>query len=1294
MSVETRLDAPVDVQRFARVFVKGPEELPSNADTYYDPDRGYYFKLHLDGVSTEEATPLISKARERFNVELVRRVSMDGFYKERVYVDDPSEVPGDKKVHEGPAGGIYYETGVEQVGVDESPDTRNVAVIYWDDVELGDEIVYQTPEGDEIFAEIIDIEEQPEQADVVIVDINGEPQRASPGTYTVDDTEKAVGGRTMVWKEGDPNWVPYNGPRGGDGWRNPSTGEIVYQENPPGGAEGSDEEGMADDPDFDPSDPPDGGYAPGWEGPPEDETDIWPGQQVEWFLDGAYQYGEVEAVEGDRVQVEPDGSDEPVEVNLDEITAREDRDGTAVDTQPDPWSDVQRFEDDEVAQEFIDTVNEEPGEGFTFKRNLEVDNPFERDVWFVGLTSDNMEPGEMDKEKIIDFYHEYLDVLEDEPALHIGGYAFDNGEKVSIDLSVAVEDREEAKQLGEEMNQESIANLYVAEQEGWDEGGVDTGGDGESPIEGPDEVREALSDIESLAKRLMLGKSKVFDHEKIYEVDGRRLTGTQIAYMTLHGDLDPSEAEIKPVEEKSNSALTSGTEGAHSARYSPEDDEDEEDVEANLPPRAEKGKPDIYELGKQDGQWASFVGPRGGEGWVNLDTGEKRYQKRRPGTDETDEEAFPEGWTTPPEDPSELEVGQAVELHDMAGDEYHEAVIEGFEDGQPKVNADSLPGAGVVAGAKQTALTAVEEDFDRHSNWFGQPGQDFTEETYWASIEDEIPDDAPEEFQPFEVGQELALNVPGQEEPVSIPLYGYVDGEGVFPASKESLLFHYDDIEEAVGTDEMYSKWGKPGEASPTISVPVNSTDDAILGPADEVATQSDAESSEDEEGESWDESQLGEEEWLEEQDIQPGTAFNYEGQDVEVAGATSMTGEGELSHVVVETGDGETVPLHPNAIPETIPEGELEGAVETANDPGFDSDNWKSVDDVDIEDVPEGTDVVIGDSKGYYTTAEVYPANVGYDPGDGDTIYPQDVTIHAVHEDDVNTHSESEPEEDGEAPDEEETSSAVAQPASEDSETTQGSGLWESADLDSYTPNDVETTKGMDAINSTTGNTIQSKNVVEMSDGMEAVYTDTDHPDGDPGLGMRAVASSQFMRALSDDYDFHGVPEVDGEPYDGYFFSAVAPGHDVVEAPSEYVEEVDEEDFYRQAAMQVILGNNDAHVNNVKVDEDGNLHWFDLDHAGGSIHNPDALQKSFKYEDGWDRIFGELARTGQGLNMGPEQEIRSKIFETALDVADEFDEEQIEEAVGRTSNYDPELVNNMAQNIRDLKNGDYPYEP
>ena len=43
--------------------------------------------------------------------------------------------------------------------------------------------------------------------------------------------------------------------------------------------------------------------------------------------------------------------------------------------------------------------------------------------------------------------------------------------------------------------------------------------------------------------------------------------------------------------------------------------------------------------------------------------------------------------------------------------------------------------------------------------------------------------------------------------------------------------------------------------------------------------------------------------------------------------------------------------------------------------------------------------------------------------------------------------------------------------------------GLQESAGLNDYTPDDIEKTEGMDAVNATTGSTLATKNVVEFED-------------------------------------------------------------------------------------------------------------------------------------------------------------------------------------------------------------------
>ena len=63
-----------------------------------------------------------------------------------------------------------------------------------------------------------------------------------------------------------------------------------------------------------------------------------------------------------------------------------------------------------------------------------------------------------------------------------------------LDLSIAVTDRDEAKALGEELNQESVFNIGTRDL-------VETGGDGESPIQDAQDLRSVLTNVESLAEQ-------------------------------------------------------------------------------------------------------------------------------------------------------------------------------------------------------------------------------------------------------------------------------------------------------------------------------------------------------------------------------------------------------------------------------------------------------------------------------------------------------------------------------------------------------------------------------------------------------------------------------------------------------------------------------------------------------------------------------------------------------------------------------------------------------------------------
>jgi hypothetical protein len=170
-------------------------------------------------------------------------------------------------------------------------------------------------------------------------------------------------------------------------------------------------------------------------------------------------------------------------------------DDTGAATDPDPEEDIDRLRESETATEVITQANDEPFGGFTFQRNLEVQALGERDEWAVGL---GLGPGrqqeEMDKDDIQEVYEEHLELLEDFTGLRIGGYHFgDDDGGYEIEVSVTVNDADEAEALGEELNQDSVFNLGSEEL-------IMTGGDGDSPVESIDDARDVLETVDSITE--------------------------------------------------------------------------------------------------------------------------------------------------------------------------------------------------------------------------------------------------------------------------------------------------------------------------------------------------------------------------------------------------------------------------------------------------------------------------------------------------------------------------------------------------------------------------------------------------------------------------------------------------------------------------------------------------------------------------------------------------------------------------------------------------------------------------
>ena len=278
--------------------------------------------------------------------------------------------------------------------------------------------------------------------------------------------------------------------------------------------------------------------------------------------EGDVRYREPQGVSGgDGGDGEEDdsGSDTTRDVPDSGVERRDD--GYYVSAEPDREQDVQSFMEDETAQELIDTTNSGPMEGFSVHRNLDTYDAADDNAWIVSMTDVKVPADEgLTKEDVAEFYDEFFEVLEETTALRIGGYHFEDGERISIDLNVALTDAEEAEELGRELEQESIFNPYLALGQGdWENGSIMTDGSGDSPIESPEDVLDVLSDVDSLAKNLvnqlaaLLDKTMKQDEERLdpqQEFEGED-SGRVLSRMNLFRYGWKEGADVEAVDENS-----------------------------------------------------------------------------------------------------------------------------------------------------------------------------------------------------------------------------------------------------------------------------------------------------------------------------------------------------------------------------------------------------------------------------------------------------------------------------------------------------------------------------------------------------------------------------------------------------------------------------------------------------------------------------------------------------------------------------------------------------------------------
>lgn len=350
-----------------------------------------------------------------------------------------------------------------------------------------------------------------------------------------------VGASAMMEIESQyDEWVVHEADDGAIGWKNTERDEFVMASTPEGVPDGYE-------------------YLPPGEDPPDDR-DV-----VESPAGGTY-IGPPGSGDGDD---DSGGGGDGGSSVPDEGVVKTDS-GAYVSADPDPERDVESFMEDDEVDALLEKTNSEPGEGFSVQRNLDTYNAADDDVWICGVTSVEVSPEEgMSKEDVVDFYEEYLEVLEQKEGVRIGGFHFEDGSEMSIDLSAALTDREEAVALGEELDQDSIFNPKTALGEGnWDEGLVDTGGDGDSPLNGasPEEVLETLNELDSItaqARGVIMkqgDETETETHEDdVFESDdGETLTRNAIVRSKVHGE---------DVERDGDAFVVNGT------RYEPADDQ-------------------------------------------------------------------------------------------------------------------------------------------------------------------------------------------------------------------------------------------------------------------------------------------------------------------------------------------------------------------------------------------------------------------------------------------------------------------------------------------------------------------------------------------------------------------------------------------------------------------------------------------------------------------------------------------------------------------------------------------------
>ena len=737
---------------------------------------------------------------------------------------------------------------------------------------------------------------------------------------------------------------------------------------------------------------------------------------------------------------------------------------------------------------------------------------------------------------------------------------------------------------------------------------------------------------------------EVFEEELIDGVEGKcpfcdEVVTVGEVYEQDHGGVENVDKDGDAGGDGSGDAgtLTSDTAGVHNERHSEVDLPDEcrlcgaNDRQEGAMVCAECTDDDVA---KAEGKWVSFVGPEGGEGWVNLQTGEKRYQKERPGEgpEDLDEPKFPDGWDEAPDDADALLPGQTVEIYDGPGEEYYEGeYVEEHPAGGPAVETDE--GDTLLIGDEYgTEITAVEEIGETHPEESG------------VSLD---PDhaDAEEWARQFEPGDTVPLDTSAvsitDEDAMEFEVMGWVNEE----MNNSGWL--------AVHPNETFQ------EADPD-ATHIAVAEEQLL--TEEEYEQALAEGSEDDEPDKGEYVDVGEDETVDPEQVSEGTGVFFERYDGQILNGEVVGTAGGIS---VEGEDGAVYP-----IPE---DGEIQAIHESGTDAvttpdGSDEETDTAPADPEAFAALEPGDTVIDAHHGEVEFVE-------YNEGDETAVIDGPIGEEAAPIDELEIPDETAGGSDDPQP--------TALPDEEDDDGDVHPAEQETYDLESYDPSDVEEYRDMSDIGANHGNSVAAMDVAVLPDGSKMVEKDVDHHSVTQDDIERELAGYKAGKHLDENIPTH-VADLE----EGWAASEVVPGVDAKDATDEMKEAVDTGDFVEMAATQVLLGNSDLHQNNVRVDEDGNLYPFDLDRCAGDVQG-DWVGNLSHYDDSLDRMLGELEKSAEALDVDTGYGFRETIIDEAQQIANEIDgptQHLIQEDVGEVNE---EFAEQIAKNIAAFANGE-----